>query len=154
VLLKKELEVARLQNSINDQVNEKISTQQRQFFLREQLKIIQKELGLAKDDRTADVEEFQARVAGLTLPEVAAKRFEEELKKLSVLETGSPEYAVTRNYLDSLTQVPWGRLSTDNLDLAHARKVLEEHHAGLADIKERIIEFLAVGAMRGELRGA
>src|SRR5690606_3791005 len=75
VLLKKELEVARLQNSINDQVNEKISTQQRQFFLREQLKIIQKELGLAKDDRTADVEEFQARVAGLTLPEAAAKRF-------------------------------------------------------------------------------
>src|SRR5690606_28376270 len=89
VLLKKELEVARLQNSINDQVNEKVSAQQRQFFLREQLKIIQKELGLAKDDRTADVEEFEARVADLALPGAVAKRFEEELKKLSVLETGS-----------------------------------------------------------------
>ncbi|KAF0809515.1 ATP-dependent protease La [Alcanivorax sp. S71-1-4] len=154
VLLKKELEVARLQNSINDQVNEKVSAQQRQFFLREQLKIIQKELGLAKDDRTADAEEFQARVADLTLPDAVAKRFDEELKKLSVLETGSPEYAVTRNYLDWLTQVPWGKLSTDNLDLHHARNVLEAHHAGLADIKDRIIEFLAVGAMRGEMRGA
>lgn len=154
VLLKKELEVARLQSSINEQVNEKISTQQRQFFLREQLKVIQKELGLAKDDRTADLEEFDARVAKLVLPEAVAKRYQEEYKKLSVLETGSPEYAVTRNYLDWLTQVPWGVQSVDNLDLAHAREVLEMHHAGLSDIKDRIIEFLAVGAMRGEMRGA
>ena len=154
VLLKKEVEVARLQGSINEQVNEKISSQQRQFFLREQLKIIQKELGLAKDDRTADVEDFRARVEALQLPDAVQQRFDDELRKLSVLETGSPEYGVTRNYLDWLTQVPWGRYSDDNLDLKHARKVLEQHHAGLDDVKDRIIEFLAVGAMRGEMRGA
>lgn len=154
VLLKKEVEVARLQGSINEQVNEKISSQQRQFFLREQLKIIQKELGLAKDDRTADVEDFRARVEALQLPDAVQQRFDDELRKLSVLETGSPEYGVTRNYLDWLTQVPWGRYSDDNLDLKHARKVLEQHHAGLDDVKDRIIEFLAVGTMRGEMRGA
>ncbi|WP_111656520.1 endopeptidase La [Isoalcanivorax indicus] len=154
VLLKKEVEVARLQGSINEQVNEKISSQQRQFFLREQLKVIQKELGLAKDDRTADAEEFRSRIETLQLPEAVQRRFDDELRKLSVLETGSPEYGVTRNYLDWLTQVPWGHYSDDNLDLKHARKVLEQHHAGLDDVKDRIIEFLAVGAMRGEMRGA
>ncbi|MBZ2187964.1 endopeptidase La [Alcanivorax sp. JB21] len=154
VLLKKEVEVARLQGSINEQVNEKISNQQRQFFLREQLKIIQKELGLAKDDRTADIEAFRERTKPLTLPDAVATRFEDELRKLSILETGSPEYGVTRNYLDWLTQIPWGHYTPDNLDLGHAREVLETHHAGLADIKDRIIEFLAVGAMRGEVRGA
>ncbi|MEY1662027.1 endopeptidase La [Isoalcanivorax beigongshangi] len=154
VLLKQELEVARLQAAINEQVDEKISTQQREFFLREQLKVIQKELGLSKDDRTADHDEFRQRMALLTPPEAVQRRFEDELHKLSLLETGSPEYAVTRNYLDWLTQVPWGKQSPDNLDLSHARSVLEQHHAGLSDIKERILEFLAVGAHRGEMRGA
>lgn len=154
VLLKKELEVAQLQSKITEQVNEQISKEQRRFFLREQLKIIQQELGIAKDDRTSDIELFEERMAKLAPPESVQKRFEEEMNKLSVLESGSAEYGVTRNYLDWLTQVPWGVLSEDNLDLAHARKVLEKHHAGLDDVKDRIIEFLAVGAMRGEVRGS
>src|SRR5699024_1345962 len=154
VLLKKELEVAQLQSQITEQVNEQISKEQRRFFLREQLKVIQQELGIAKDDKTSDLELFEERMAALAPPEAVQKRFEEEMNKLSVLESGSPEYGVTRNYLDWLTQVPWGITSEDNLDLAKARKVLEKHHAGLSDVKDRIIEFLAVGAMRGEVRGS
>jgi ATP-dependent Lon protease len=154
LLVRKELEVARLQSQISEEVNEKISTQQRKFFLREQLKVIQRELGIAKDDRTADVDEFRDRIRDLELPEAVENRIEEELKKLSVLETGSPEYGVTRNYLDWVTALPWSRLTDDNLDLDHARTVLEEQHAGLEDVKKRILEFLAVGAMRGEMKGS
>jgi ATP-dependent Lon protease len=154
ILLKKEREVAELQNQISSQVNEKITDQQREFFLREQLKIIQKELGLSKDDRTSDGEMFAERIADLTLPEAAAKRIDEELTKLSVLETGSPEYGVTRNYLDWATSVPWGLVSDDNLELDNARVVLDEHHDGLVDVKDRILEFLAVGSFKGEIAGS
>jgi ATP-dependent Lon protease len=153
-LLRKEREVAELQGQITSQVNEKVSDQQREFFLREQLKIIQKELGISKDDRTSDVETFEARIADLNLPEAAEKRIREELNKLSVLETGSPEYGVTRNYLDWATSVPWGVHSEDNLELKHARTVLDEHHDGLDDVKDRILEFLAVGAFKGEISGS
>jgi ATP-dependent Lon protease len=154
VLLKKEVELAKTQAHITRQVEEKISKQQREFFLKEQLKAIQKELGVAKDDRTAEIDTFQARLKERTLPEAAQKRVDEELQKFSVLETGSPEYAVTRNYLDWLTLLPWGRYSSDHLDLKQARKVLDRDHDGLEDVKDRIIEFLAVGAMKGEIAGS
>ncbi len=153
-LVKKELEVARLQSEITEEVNEKVSKHQREFFLREQLRIIQRELGLSKDDKTAEADEFRERMASLSPPDAVVKRFEDELHKLSVLETGSPEYGVTRNYLDWLTSVPWGQYSDDNLDLKHAKTVLEQHHSGLDDVKDRIIEFLAVGALRGEVKGS
>jgi ATP-dependent Lon protease len=153
-LVKKELEVARLQSEISDEVNEKVSQHQREFFLREQLKIIQRELGLSKDDKTAEADAFRERMDALSPPEPVQKRFDDELQKLSVLETGSPEYGVTRNYLDWLTSVPWGQYSDDNLDLGHAQTVLSEHHSGLDDVKDRIIEFLAVGALRGEVKGS
>jgi ATP-dependent Lon protease, bacterial type len=153
-LVKKELEVARLQSEISDEVNEKVSQHQREFFLREQLKIIQRELGLSKDDKTAEADSFRERMQALAPPEPVQKRFDDELQKLSVLETGSPEYGVTRNYLDWLTSVPWGQYSDDNLDLGHAQTVLGEHHSGLDDVKDRIIEFLAVGALRGEVKGS
>jgi ATP-dependent Lon protease len=154
VLIKKELEVAKLQSQIREQVEQKMSKQQREFFLREQLKEIQKELGLAKDDKTADIERFSERLAKLKLSESAKKRVDEEMQKLSVLESGSPEYAVTRNYLDWLSQLPWGKFSKDKLDLARARKILDHDHDGLDDVKERIIEFLAVGSLKGEIAGS
>ncbi len=153
-LLRKEREVAELQGQITRAVNEQVTENQREFFLREQLKIIQKELGISKDDRTSDVEVFEERIKELTLPAMADKRIREELYKLSVLETGSPEYGVTRNYLDWATSVPWGVHSIDNLDLAHARTVLNAHHEGLDDVKSRILEFLAVGAFKGEIAGS
>ncbi|MDH3879744.1 MAG: endopeptidase La, partial [Desulfobacterales bacterium] len=153
-LLRKEREVAELQGQITSQVNEKVSAQQREFFLREQLKIIEKELGISKDDRTSDEEMFEERIQKLSLPEAVAKRIKDEMHKLSVLETGSPEYGVTRNYLDWATAVPWGVLSEDNLELRHARTVLDEHHEGLDDVKKRILEFLAVGSFKGEIAGS
>lgn len=154
LLLRKELEVARLQSEISDQVDEKISLHQREFFLKEQLKIIQQELGLSKDDKTADAEEFENRLERLNVPAAAQKRIDDELRKLSFLETGSPEYGVTRNYLDWATSVPWGKYSQDNLNLKKARIVLNQHHDGLEDVKDRIIEFLAVGAYKQEIAGS
>jgi ATP-dependent Lon protease len=153
-LLKQELEVGRLQSSIRSRVEEKMTEQQRQFFLREQLKEIQKELGISKDDRTAELDKFTERLQELTVPEETMKTIQEEMGKLSVLETGSPEYAVTRNYLDWLTAIPWGVHSKDNLKLNHAREVLDEQHEGLDDVKDRIIEFIGVGAMKGEVSGS
>ncbi|TCO78944.1 ATP dependent PIM1 peptidase [Plasticicumulans lactativorans] len=154
LLMKKELEVAKLQSQIRNQVDERMNEQQRKFFLREQLKTIQQELGISKDDRTADVDRFRARLDGKTVPPKAMERMEEEFDKLSVLESGSPEYAVTRNYLDVLTDLPWGVHSTDQLDLKRARTILDRDHDGLDDVKERILEFLAVGALKGEVAGS
>jgi len=153
-LLRKELEIAKTQTRIRERVEEKINEQQRQFFLREQLKAIQKELGIAKDDRTAEIEVFEGRLAGLTLPPNAKKRVDEELKKMAVLEMGSPEYAVTRNYLEWITLLPWGQYSQDKIDLKQARMILDRDHDGLEDVKDRIIELLAVGVMKGEVAGS
>lgn len=154
VLLHKELEVARLQAEIRSEVEQKMSKHQREFFLREELKVIQRELGIAKDDRTADIDEFRARMDKRNAPEHVQKRFEEEINKMSVLETGSPEYGVTRNYVDWLSAVPWGMHSKDKLNLRSAKTILNRDHAGLEDIKERILEFLAMGAFRGEVSGS
>lgn len=153
-LLGKEREVAELRGKITDQVNEKVSEQQREFFLREQMKVIQKELGISKDDQTSDAERFRARLDSLVLPEAVQVRIDDELQKLTVLQPGSPEYAVTRNYLDWATQVPWGVVSEDNLNLGHAAKVLDRDHDGLEDVKDRILEFLAVGSFKGEVAGS
>lgn len=154
VLMRKEQEVARLQAEINEEVNDKVQKHQREFFLREQLKVIQRELGMAKDDKTADIERFQARMDKLKPNEDVQAKFEEELQKLQVLEQGSPEYGVTRNYLDWITQVPWGITSEDHFDLAHAREVLDKEHDGLNDVKDRIVEFLAEGTFKGEISGS
>ncbi|ROS06141.1 ATP dependent PIM1 peptidase [Sinobacterium caligoides] len=154
LLLRQELEVAKLQGELSEQVNDKISAQQREFFLREQLKLIQKELGITKDDKTSDVDEFRGRLEGKELPDHVSARIDDEMIKLSVLEMGSPEYGVTRNYLDCVTELPWGMHSIDRLELGPAREVLEKHHNGLSDVKDRIIEFIAQGAYKGEISGS
>ncbi|MBY6028223.1 endopeptidase La [Halomonas sp. DP8Y7-1] len=153
-LLRKEIEVAQLQSEISEQVNAQMQERQREFFLREQLKVIQRELGISKDDRENDVDTFRARLEGREVPERVQERIDDELGKLSVLETGSPEYGTTRNYLDWLTAMPWGQQSQDQLDLAHARKVLDRDHDGLTDVKERIVEFLAEGTFKGDVGGS
>ncbi|MGD8417219.1 MAG: endopeptidase La [Pseudomonadales bacterium] len=153
-LLHKELEIARAQQEIRQHVESEIQSHQRETILRQQLKYIQKELGISKDDKTAEIEEFEARIKDLDVPEAARKRIDEELKKLSTLEQGSPEFGVTRNYLDWLTSVPWGRTSADTRDLEQATRVLNRHHEGLTDIKDRILEFLALGIMKGEVAGS
>ncbi|MFN2367665.1 MAG: endopeptidase La [Desulfurivibrionaceae bacterium] len=153
-LLQKELQVARLQSEISGEVNKKISERQREFFLREQLKTIQEELGITKDDRSADADLFRQRLEKLNPPEEILAKIEEELKKLTILEKGSPEYGVTRNYLDWSTSVPWGVYSEDKLDIVEARLVLDRDHDALEDVKDRIIEFLAVGAFKKEVAGS
>ena len=153
-LLRKEIEVAQLQSEISEQVNAQMQERQREFFLREQLKVIQKELGISKDDRENDVDTFRARLENLEVPERVMSRIDDELDKLSVLETGSPEYGTTRNYLDWLTALPWGVTSNDQLDLKHARQVLDRDHDGLNDVKERIVEFLAEGTFKGDVGGS
>ena len=154
VILQKELELAKLQSRIRQRVEDQMSEQQRRFFLREQLKEIQKELGIEKDDRTADLDRFQERLDKLSLPEHARKRLDDEMQKLSVLESGSPEYAVTRNYLDWISSLPWGTQSKDILNLKRAKKILDRDHDGLEDVKQRILEFLAVGQLRGTIAGS
>mgnify|MGYP001987641409 CR=1 FL=1 len=153
-LLHREVEIAQAQMDIRKQVEAEIQGRQRETFLRQQLKFIQQELGLSKDDKTAEIEEFQARLEPLEVPEAARKRIDEELHKLSLLEVGSPEYAVTRNYLDWITRVPWGHYTEDTRDLSEAAGVLDRHHEGLGDIKDRILEFLALGIMKGDVAGS
>lgn len=154
MLLQKEIEIAKLQSKIQKDVNTKVDKNKRKFFLMEQLKAIQKELGLQKDDKTSDVDKFKEKFAKLTPPEHVVKRFDEEVEKLSVLETGSSEYGVTRNYLDWITAFPWGIYSKDNIDIERAEKVLDRDHAGLSDVKERIIEFFAAGIYKQDIAGS
>jgi ATP-dependent Lon protease len=154
LLLSKEVEVSKLQAEITRQIQEKISGQQREFFLREQLKAIKKELGLEKEGKTTEVEKYQERLKDLKLNAEAKKTIDEELEKFQVLEPNSPEYTVSRNYLDWLTVLPWGRFSQDLYDLEHARKVLDRDHYGLNDVKDRILEFIAVGKLKGNIAGS
>lgn len=159
VLLKKELDLSKLQNSINQKIEATISKTQREFFLREQLKTIKKELGLEKDDKTCDIEKFEGRLKKRVVPADVMQVITEELEKLSVLEVQSAEYAVCRNYLDWLTIIPWGIMSggfegESKLELKYAKDVLEEDHYGLNDIKERILEFIAVGKLSGGVKGS
>ncbi len=154
VLLQKEVEIARAQTEIRAHVEGEITQHQREVFLREQLKFIQKELGISKDDRDSEIETFRKKLADCVVPDHASKRIEEEMDKLSVLERGSPEYTVTRNYLDWLTSVPWGKMSIDSLDLKKAAVILDRDHEGLKEVKDRILEFIGVGKMRGEISGS
>ncbi|MEJ2622200.1 MAG: endopeptidase La [Candidatus Thiodiazotropha sp.] len=153
-LLHRELEVVKAQASIRKTVEERMEKQQRDFLLREQLKAIQQELGIEKDDRTAELDKFKQRLEKLKLSEQAQARVDEEMDKLAVLEPGSPEYSVTRNYLDWITLLPWGIDSEDKLDLQYARTTLDKDHYGLEDVKERILEFLALGIMKGQIAGS
>ncbi len=153
-LLKKELELSRLREKITKQIDENIAKNQKEFFLRQQLKEIKKELGLEKDEKTSEVEKFEERASKLTLSVDAKKRFDEEIQKLKVLEPHSAEYGVSRNYLDWLTSLPWGIYSEDNYDIKKASRILERDHFGLEDIKERILEFISTGKMKGKLTGS
>ncbi len=153
-LLRKELNINELKEKITQQIEEKISKQQREFFLREQLKAIKQELGLEKDEKTEELERYEARLAELDLPDEARDRIRDEISKLKLLPPQSPEFAVSRNYLDWLTGLPWGVYSEDRLDVRRARKVLDRGHYGLEDVKKRILEFIGVAKLRGSVEGS
>ncbi|KAF9475959.1 ATP-dependent protease La [Pholiota conissans] len=153
LVLKKELINAQLQSKLSRDVDSKIAKRQREYYLMEQLKGIKKELGMESDGKDRLIEKFRERAKNLVMPEGVQKVFEEELNKLQGLEPAASEANVTRNYLDWLTQIPWGRSTPENFSLPHATRVLNEDHYGLNDIKSRILEFLAVGKLRGTVQG-
>ncbi len=144
LLLKKELDVQNVQRKIQEDINQKISSSQRDFYLHEQLKVIQKELGRDTSERHRMVDKFRARLEGKTLRPAVKERIEDELEKIQSLNEQSSEYSVSVNYLDWVTAVPWGVVTKDSQDLKRARRVLDEDHFGLKEVKDRILEYLAV----------
>jgi ATP-dependent Lon protease len=148
-ILTKELEVLELGRKIQTEAQSEMEKVQREYFLREQLKAIQRELGEG-DEQTVEVEEFRKKIEECGLPEEARKEATRELDRLAKLPTAAAEYGVIRTYLDWMTSLPWSKRTDDNLDIAHARGVLDEDHYGLKDIKERILEYLAVRKLRAE----
>ncbi|KAF3919433.1 hypothetical protein ABW21_db0208999 [Orbilia brochopaga] len=153
VVLKKELMNAELQSKIAKDVEQKIQKRQREYWLMEQMKGIRRELGIESDGKDKLIEKFKEKAGKLAMPEAVKKVFDEELNKLSHLEAVASEFNVTRNYLDWLTQIPWGQRSAENYSIRNAMKVLDEDHHGLKDVKDRILEFIAVGKLRGGVEG-
>ena len=153
-LLRHELEVAKLQVKISQRVEDRMSQQQREFFLREQLKEIKKELGITKEGSESETDKYEARIKKLKLSEEAEERIDEELEKLRLIEPASPEYNVTRTYLDWLTILPWGIYSKDFFNIQRAARILNRDHYGLKDVKDRILELISVGIINGDLAGS
>lgn len=153
-LLNRELNVSKVQRKIRDNIEERVSDQQRRFFLQEQLQEIQRELGMNEDPREKEIEDFRKKASKIRFGKEAEKAFEEELNKLAMLETASPEYSVTRSYLEWLTSLPWGKTCRDRYNLKAAIRALNKHHSGLDDVKDRILEFIAVGARKREVGGS
>jgi ATP-dependent Lon protease len=151
-ILNRELEVFELGSKIQSQVQEEMEKGQREFFLRQQLKAIQDELGEG-DAEQAEINELRTRLETLELPEDARKAAERELARLEKLPTAAAEYGVIRTYLDWLVTLPWNQTTDDNLDLQHARQVLDEDHFDLEKVKERILEHLAVSKLKNDLSG-
>jgi ATP-dependent Lon protease len=154
LLLKKEVDISKLQKKISKQIEEKLSKQQREFFLRQQLKEIKHELGLEKEGKETELDRFKERLQNLKLTDEAQQRVDEEMEKLALLEPASPEFNVTRSYLDWLTILPWGVHTEDSYDIGEAGRVLDRDHYGLTDVKQRILEFLSVGIMKGNISGS
>lgn len=148
-LLVRETEVLSLGAKIQNQARSEIEKVQREYYLREQMKAIQKELG-ENDEQAVEVDEFRKKIDAAKMPEEAEKQARRELDRLARLPTAAAEYGVIRTYLDALVTLPWSQGTSDNLDIAHARKILDQDHYGLQDVKERILEFLAVRKLRFE----
>jgi ATP-dependent Lon protease len=142
-LLVKEVRVLELTSKVQSEVNTELSKTQRDYYLREQLKAIQRELG-ESDDRGEELEELQGRILEANLPEAALKEVNREFDRLRRMNPGAPEYTVARTYVDTMVSLPWNITTVDRLELANVKEVLDADHYGLAQIKDRIIEFLAV----------
>lgn len=148
-LLKKEVEVLELGRKIQSEAHGEMERMQREFFLREQMKAIQKELG-EEDEQMADIHELEERIAAANMPEEADKEARRELDRMRRMPIQAAEYSVIKTYLDLMVSLPWETTTEDNLDIDHARSVLEEDHYGLEEIKERILEFLAIRKLRAD----
>jgi ATP-dependent Lon protease len=153
-LLHREKELMKLQKKIQEGINEKVTKQQREYFLREQLKAIKKELGMDVDQKSQEYAKFKERIEKLELAGEVKDKTNEELEKLGLLDSHSPEYSVTRNYLETICSLPWNVLSPENIDIPAARSILDEDHYDLQEVKERILEFLSVKRLKPDSRGS
>ena len=147
-LLNKEMEVMAVQRKIQNQINDKIDKQQREYFLREQLKAIKGELGIEDDERIREIKEMKKKIVEHDLKGEVKEKVNEELEKLYLMDQSSSEYTVTRNYLDIILALPWNKKTTDSIDIEKAEKILNRDHYGLDDVKQRILEFLAVKKLK------
>lgn len=152
--LKREQDVADVQKRIQDEVNQKVGKLQREFFLKEQLKSIKRELGLEEDGREKSLRSFRERIEAAGMPDEVKRVALEELAKFESLSETSPESNVSRNYLETLCSLPWSKETTDQLHLGRARATLDADHYGLEKVKDRIIEFLAVRKLKHSPRGS
>lgn len=150
-LLKKEIEVLELGRKIQTEAQGEMERMQREFYLREQIKAIQKELG-DDDEQSADIRELEERIVAAGMSDEAEKEAKRELERMRRMPIQAAEYSVIKTYLDLLVSLPWQKQTVDNLDIQHARAVLDEDHFGLEEIKDRILEFLAVRKLRTERR--
>lgn len=153
IYLKREKDVADIQKKISDEVNDKVNKYQREYFLREQLKVIRSELGMDEDEKSRDVNRIKEKIDKIGMPEEALKAAKEELERLEVIPDSSPEYNVSRTYLNWLIELPWSSSSEDDLTIDQSRKILEKDHYGLEKPKERILEFLAVRKLKPQYDG-
>jgi len=151
-MLIKELEVLELGSKIQSQVQSEVGKNQREYFLREQLKAIQKELGEG-DDQTKEIEELREKLEAAGLPELVLKEATRELDRLSKMPAAAAEYTVSRTYLDWIAMLPWQKRSEETIDLARTKQVLDTDHAGLEKAKDRILEYLAVRKLNPALKG-
>ena len=152
--LHKELDVMTIQKKIQTRIDNRVDKQQRDYFLREQLKEIKVELGMEDDEQTVLINEMKEKAKQLTLIDEVKEKIESEISKLSNLELGSSEYTVSKNYLDTIFSLPWNKKTEDSIDLDKAEKILNTDHYGLEDVKERIVEFLAVKKIKQDSKGS
>jgi len=152
MMLNRELELAELQNKIQQQMQSEMGKMQREMFLRQQLRAIQQELGEG-DQRTIEIKELKDKITAAKMPEATLKAAEHELDRLEKMPPGAPEYTVSRTYIDWLISLPWSVRTEDSLDVDAARKRLDEDHYDLEKVKERVIEFLAVRKLKKDTKG-
>ncbi len=152
--IKKEQELLQIQKKIQKQINEKIEKSQREYFLKEQLKAIKEELGMPGDAKSSEYQRFKEAIEKLSLDSDVREQVEQELEKLSLMEPNSSEFTVTRNYLDTIINLPWGAPKPADIHLPRARKILDADHYGLEDVKERILEFLTVRKLKRDFKGS
>ena len=144
LLLQKEREITKIQQKIQGSINSKVQKQQRDYFLKEQLKEIKKELGYDSDPKQRDIDKYKNILKNLKVVDEVKERMEQEIEKISTIDNHSPEYTVSKNYLDTLFSLPWNEEAKEREDINKSKKILDRDHYGLEDVKERIYEFLAV----------
>ena len=153
MMIKREQELTRIQKRVSKEINERVEKIQRQHFLREELKFIKAELGESTDGKSADYKRFRQAIDTLHLTGEAKEQVERELEKFEMLEPSSADYGVCRNYLETIINLPWHNSSREKIDLQHSQELLDNEHYGLEDVKERIIEYLAVRKLRSNTKG-